>query len=796
MNDEERWAALTLINAGVPIFRARAAGDGKGHNGCGFWLPEGWNHTKPDVGVLDRWKEGEALCAIMGHGIDCIDIDPRNGGDVTELDGLLPVVIGTAETPSGGLHLLINSLGVHSLDGVAPGVDLKAGVEGSGHGFIFIAPTRKRSKSTGLVAGYRWLHLPEPGIATPSDDGESLRAVIALKRGGSAALGRVYDGPTYAELDPGRQAWADRHVAGSVAQGAGTLNEAASWADGVRDGRGRGWERLVTDFAWLLAKLVAAPWNDLSYENAEEMYDLLVPEALAKAVGRKFNAGRVERARADGIGEPPWAGFDEEVRVGIGMGQHVENVVPDYSDDAHLAPWLAKMLDGRWCWAKGLNWMWWNGRVWRPRTEESVREAARRIFLRAWMRVMSDRESPDYEKKRVASLTTSGKIGAIVTLMRGVVEVDGGMFDRHPDLLNCWNGIVDLRDGSLRPHEPALLLTKITPWEYHEGAKSSDWAKSLDALDQDVQDWMQVRWGQGVTGYITSDDVLPVMQGSGANGKTTQIAALSRALGDHMVEVPAKLIQAGANDHPTELMTLRGARVAYVDETPEMGHVNVARLKAVLGRPSITARAIRQDNVSWQATHSLFLATNYVPQVAETDHGTWRRLALVRYDKVFPKDDRFRSKLESGVDGVGEAVLAWVVEGARRWYDAGRMIPDPPAKVVTWTRQWRGDSDLVMAFLEEVVEFDRDSCVVAEDLYDEFNDWIKVRGNRPWSNKLIVSRFEGHQEIRQNNVVRKRWMSAELPDGLVRRDLTAFARGSTVWFGIKVPRWQGTLGEI
>ena len=49
----------------------------------------------------------------------------------------------------------------------------------------------------------------------------------------------------------------------------------------------------------------------------------------------------------------------------------------------------------------------------------------------------------------------------------------------------------------------------------------------------------------------------------------------------------------------------------------------------------MTARLIRHDNVTWEATHSLFLTTNYLPRIDETDHGTWRRLAMVRFPYRF-----------------------------------------------------------------------------------------------------------------------------------------------------------------
>ena len=79
-----------LARWGVPIFLAWPDRDrfglwrpGGGHRNTGYWLPKKWQHTVPDPAVVDRWRPGAALCAVMGRLVDLLDTDPRHGGDVT-----------------------------------------------------------------------------------------------------------------------------------------------------------------------------------------------------------------------------------------------------------------------------------------------------------------------------------------------------------------------------------------------------------------------------------------------------------------------------------------------------------------------------------------------------------------------------------------------------------------------------------------------------------------------------------------------------------------------------------------
>ena len=90
--------ARSLAEAGIPFFTAQPAQrpDGAwdpsgGSGGCGYWLPQGWSRSPAEPAAVDAWRPGMALCMVAGHGLDVIDVDPRNGGDLRALNGSLPV---------------------------------------------------------------------------------------------------------------------------------------------------------------------------------------------------------------------------------------------------------------------------------------------------------------------------------------------------------------------------------------------------------------------------------------------------------------------------------------------------------------------------------------------------------------------------------------------------------------------------------------------------------------------------------------------------------------------------------
>jgi putative DNA primase/helicase len=380
-----------------------------------------------------------------------------------------------------------------------------------------------------------------------------------------------------------------------------------------------------------------------------------------------------------------WDKFDEDRRTKA-QSKALDDTSDDRPklalDDARLGEVIVRhVLEGKFVRTGGLGWAHYDGKRWKRVDDavvfEHVRQAVKEIH-RIEAEIARDREPPDVQRLReAAGLLSASRISALQRIAKGMLTDEDERFDAHPDLLNVANGVLDLRTGELSTHDPALRFTKLCPTDYCAGAVHPDWDKALTALPDGTAEWLQIRLGQALTGHSPPDDLIVFPRGGGrmANRRSSMRCSAPWEA-DYAVVVPERVLLANPGDHPTELMTLRGARLALMEELPELGHLNIKRVKNLAGGQTITARAIAKDNVSWVASHALFVTTNYYPKVDESDHGTWRRLAMLdfpyRYRKSGqpietandrPGDPGLRQRLRHPDAPRAQAVLAWLVGG-------------------------------------------------------------------------------------------------------------------------------------
>jgi putative DNA primase/helicase len=123
-----------------------------------------------------------------------------------------------------------------------------------------------------------------------------------------------------------------------------------------------------------------------------------------------------------------------------------------------------------------------------------------------------------------------------------------------------------------------------------------------------------------------------------------------------------------------------------------------------------------------------------------TDAAVWNRLHLIPFTVTIQKAEQDRN-LKAKLLAEGESILAWLVEGAKRWYAAGQ------SKVIDEaTRQWQGELDRLRAYLDEYTEKpdpkDEQAFLLNKVLYEAYKSWCDQNGERFLSQPKFTGQME------------------------------------------------------
>lgn len=366
-------------------------------------------------------------------------------------------------------------------------------------------------------------------------------------------------------------------------------------------------------------------------------------------------------------------------------------------------------------------------------------------------------------EKWSAKSEMKGAIEAALGLARKMLAVEPELLNASPWLLNCRNGVVDLRTGQLLDHDPAFFMTRIVDVDYDPAARAPLWDQTVLQITREVPDSSPVadflqRWfGYCATGDV-SEQAFVVHWGDGANGKSTLIGTVTRVLGTYAgVAAPGLVATSSRNTerHPTGLADLMGQRMVVAHESGEGAVLTDDVIKAITGGDRMKARYMQKDFFEFSPTHKVQLLTNHKPQVKGTDHGIWRRVCLVSYGARFGSADEVAKHRATavknprllallGASEVLQAVLAWLVRGAVAWYqDGGLRAPDA---VLDASNAYRFSQDRVSQFVDECCEAGEELgepvMVGTMGLYPAYVNWCKEAGGFPLARGRFVSELQ------------------------------------------------------
>jgi putative DNA primase/helicase len=187
---------------------------------------------------------------------------------------------------------------------------------------------------------------------------------------------------------------------------------------------------------------------------------------------------------------------------------------------------------------------------------------------------------------------SSARKNAVKDMYKDLVVTSLGEFDKDPDVLNCANGVVDLRTGELLAHGPSNRFTYCVPTPYIPGSQSEIWHKflseSVGEHDQ-IAEWLQMAYGYSIAGQ-TTEECMFYVEGPTRSGKGTFALTQLELLGYPLatsVDFSTFTAKRDGNSQNFDLADLRAARLIVAAESGRYSSLNEAVVKNITGNDQI-----------------------------------------------------------------------------------------------------------------------------------------------------------------------------------------------------------------
>ena len=325
----------------------------------------------------------------------------------------------------------------------------------------------------------------------------------------------------------------------------------------------------------------------------------------------------------------------------------------------------------------------------------------------------------------------SKNVTAVLKEARPMLEMSPNELDADPFLLCTPSATYDLRKGikGARDHSPDDFITKMTA--VSPGSKGEKlWNDALNLFfcrNRELIEYVQVNCGIAIIGMVLVE-ALYIALGIGRNGKSTFWNVIAMVLGSYSGNISADALTTGCRRNiKPELAEAKGKRLLIASEMQEGARLNDSVVKQLCSTDKIFAEKKYKDPFSFNPCHTLVLYTNHLPKVSASDDGIWRRLIVIPFNaRIEGAGDR-KNYAKYLFENAGEAILAWLIEGAKKAIELDFKVPVPLC-VRQAIDEYREQNNWFGHFLEDKCEVGDSFTESSSELYQTYRGYCTEMG--------------------------------------------------------------------
>ncbi len=275
------------------------------------------------------------------------------------------------------------------------------------------------------------------------------------------------------------------------------------------------------------------------------------------------------------------------------------------------------------------------------------------------------------------------------------------------NFINFRNGVLDVENRTLMPHDPKYMMNYVLDYDYDDKAVCTtyDWfLKDIfsDKIDrEEIAQYMNEFIAYGLFAMKPIHHKALMLIGSGSNGKSVFLGLVSSLFDSRVVSyVPfGKLGDERFNFNlVNKLINLSDETVNFANDTA------VSDFKKMTNGEVFNARKLYKDVVEVKDSRTKFIfSTNEYPNIKDKSNAVYRRIDIASFDRVYSGDGQIKDlqeKLREERSGIFNKILKAKESLEKR----GKMLK--PSSFVKAVEMFRENNNIAFSFFRDALNIE------------------------------------------------------------------------------------------
>jgi putative DNA primase/helicase len=183
--------------------------------------------------------------------------------------------------------------------------------------------------------------------------------------------------------------------------------------------------------------------------------------------------------------------------------------------------------------------------------------------------------------------------------------------------------------------------------------------------------------------------------------------------------------------------------------------LNLENIKAIVAGDRIPARGPYSLPIEFEPYAKHFFAMNEYPQISDNTYGTWRRIYIIEFPRIFAEEEADKMLIDKLLLEL-PGIFNWAMEGYRRLKKNGFVFHASEAMRKS-KEDLKEKTDSIYSFIEHCLAKDPNGRMKFSDLYQIYVDYSHnesfalIQSKMKLSNRLVKEGYQVINDSSQNN---------------------------------------------